>query len=218
VTALAPNGRDPCVLDLNSISMADRAATAAPDATRRWRHEALRRRFGYTVVVASMEVSWRRLQRDGGASGISPPELFPGRQRKGAAAADTSPPDLGRGGRLQLKNLRLASSLARLSPPSLSWRTARVVVEVEVASPLSLPIGQGELSRHDGRSSRSRGVAAGPTRGGGGKRVDSGREMRIAGDGCSGEDDGVSSPVENTRSSYHLVQFTKHEHSKSGYI
>jgi hypothetical protein len=34
VTALAPDGRDPYVLDLDSISMANRAATAALDATR----------------------------------------------------------------------------------------------------------------------------------------------------------------------------------------
>jgi hypothetical protein len=69
--------------------------------------------------------AWRQIRRD----------LFPGRRRKGAAAADTSPPDLGRGGRVQLDDLWLASSPACLSPPSLSWRTTRVVVEVEVASP-----------------------------------------------------------------------------------
>jgi hypothetical protein len=134
VTALAPDGRDPCVLDLDSISMADRAATAAPDATHRWRHEVLHRRFGYAAVEA-MDVSWRRLRRGDGVGGVSPLELFPSRRRKGAAVVDSSPPDLGRGGRLQLDDLRLASSLARLSPPSLSRRTARVVVKVEVASP-----------------------------------------------------------------------------------
>jgi hypothetical protein len=36
--------------------------------------------------------------------------------------------------------------------------------------------------------------------------------------GSSGEDDAVTSPLGNTKSSYHLVHLTKHEHSKSGYL
>jgi hypothetical protein len=34
----------------------------------------------------------------------------------------------------------------------------------------------------------------------------------------SGEDDVVSSPIGNTWSFYHLLQLTKHKHSKSGYL
>jgi hypothetical protein len=130
----------PCMLDLDSISMADRTATAASDATRRWRHEALNRRFGY-AAAAAVEVSWRRLRRGGGAGGISPPELFPSRRRKGATAADISSPNLGRGGRLQLDDLRLASSLAHLSPPSLMVDGTRGG-RGRGCLPLSLPIGQ----------------------------------------------------------------------------
>jgi hypothetical protein len=41
------------------------------------------------------------------------------------------------------------------------------------------------------------------------------REVRM---GYSGEDDAVTSPLRNTRSPYHLVHLTKHEHSKSSYL
>jgi hypothetical protein len=44
------------------------------------------------------------------------------------------------------------------------------------------------------------------------------RPSKSEGIGCSGEDDVVSSPLENIGSCYHFVQLTKHKHSKLDYL
>jgi hypothetical protein len=80
-------------------------------------------------------------------AGSHRPELLPGEQRKGVAAADTTPLDLRRGGRLQLDDLSgfrrpffcasLQLASYQLAPTPLSWR----------------------MTMWWSRSSRSRGVA-----------------------------------------------------------